>query len=139
LAPNSPVIASSTEFPFRRLLRLTGLRWRYCNPLTHGTSISLIISQNSIKLQGDWRKELEGGTCGLIWSTGGWMRPQITSVLMKIVDVPAETEPVTFQIETLLRESHWSHVALLTVYHTYSPAAAIEVKLPISYFDFTSE
>jgi hypothetical protein len=28
-----PVIPSNTEFPFRRLLRLAGLRSRYSNPL----------------------------------------------------------------------------------------------------------
>jgi hypothetical protein len=27
-----PVIATCTGFPLRRLLRLAGLRWRYCNP-----------------------------------------------------------------------------------------------------------
>jgi hypothetical protein len=27
-----PVIPPGTEFPFRRLLRLAGLRWRNCNP-----------------------------------------------------------------------------------------------------------
>jgi hypothetical protein len=31
-----PVIPPGAGFPFRRLLRLTGLRWRYCNPPPHG-------------------------------------------------------------------------------------------------------
>jgi hypothetical protein len=31
-----PVITPGTEFPFRRLLRLAGLRWRYSNPPPHG-------------------------------------------------------------------------------------------------------
>jgi hypothetical protein len=30
-----PVIAPGTRFPFRRFLRLAGLRWRYSNPLPH--------------------------------------------------------------------------------------------------------
>jgi hypothetical protein len=30
-----PLIAPGTEFPFRRLLRLSGLRWRYSNPPPH--------------------------------------------------------------------------------------------------------
>jgi hypothetical protein len=31
-----PVIPPGTGFPFRRLLRLAGLRWRYLNPPSHG-------------------------------------------------------------------------------------------------------
>jgi hypothetical protein len=31
-----PVLSPGTGFPFRRLLWLTGLRWRYSNPLPHG-------------------------------------------------------------------------------------------------------
>jgi hypothetical protein len=31
-----PVIPSGTGFPFRRLLRLAGLRWRHSNPPPHG-------------------------------------------------------------------------------------------------------
>jgi hypothetical protein len=31
-----PVIPPGTGFPFRHLLRLSGLRWNYCNPLPHG-------------------------------------------------------------------------------------------------------
>jgi hypothetical protein len=31
-----PVIPPGTEFPFRCLLRLAGLRWRYSNPPPHG-------------------------------------------------------------------------------------------------------
>jgi hypothetical protein len=30
-----PVIPPGTGFPFRRLLRLAGLRWRYCNTPSH--------------------------------------------------------------------------------------------------------
>jgi hypothetical protein len=30
-----PVIPPGTGFPFRRLLRLSGLRWRYSNPAVH--------------------------------------------------------------------------------------------------------
>jgi hypothetical protein len=32
----SPVITPGTGFPFRRLLRLAGLRWRYPTPPPHG-------------------------------------------------------------------------------------------------------
>jgi hypothetical protein len=52
----SPIIPPGTGFPFRCLIRLTGLRWRYSNPPPHGTPVSftiyltLIITQNSIKL-----------------------------------------------------------------------------------------
>jgi hypothetical protein len=31
-----PVIPPGTGFPFRRILRLAGLRWRYSNPRPHG-------------------------------------------------------------------------------------------------------
>jgi hypothetical protein len=31
-----PVISTGTGFPFRRPLRLAGLRWRYSNPPSHG-------------------------------------------------------------------------------------------------------
>jgi hypothetical protein len=33
-----------TGFPFHRLLRLTGLRWKYCNPPPHGLTKHLISS-----------------------------------------------------------------------------------------------
>jgi hypothetical protein len=35
-----PFIPSGTGFPFRRLLRLAGIRWRYSTPPPHGTSES---------------------------------------------------------------------------------------------------
>jgi hypothetical protein len=35
-----PVITPGTGFPFRRLLRLAGLRWRYSNPPQRGVSLS---------------------------------------------------------------------------------------------------
>jgi hypothetical protein len=34
-----PVTAQSTGLPFRRLLRLAGLRWRYSNPPPRGSSL----------------------------------------------------------------------------------------------------
>jgi hypothetical protein len=34
-----PVIPPGTVFPFRRLLRLVELRWRYSNPFPHGAAI----------------------------------------------------------------------------------------------------
>jgi hypothetical protein len=39
-----PVIPPDTGFPFRRLLRLAGLRWRYSNPprSLHGSLYSLV-------------------------------------------------------------------------------------------------
>jgi hypothetical protein len=39
-----PVIAPGTGFPFRRLLRLTGLRWRYSNPPPRGERSMFIPS-----------------------------------------------------------------------------------------------
>jgi hypothetical protein len=33
----APVILQGTEIPFRCLLRLAGLQWRYSNPPSHGT------------------------------------------------------------------------------------------------------
>jgi hypothetical protein len=42
---NGPVIPPGTGFPFRRLLRLAGLRWRYSNPPPHG-----MISELKVKV-----------------------------------------------------------------------------------------
>jgi hypothetical protein len=39
-----PVIAPGTGFPFRRLLRLAGLRWRYSTPPPHGIIENTIVS-----------------------------------------------------------------------------------------------
>jgi hypothetical protein len=36
-----PVIPPGTRFPFRRLLRLAGLRWRYSNPHPRGSNQQL--------------------------------------------------------------------------------------------------
>jgi hypothetical protein len=38
-----PVISPGTGFPFRRLLRLTGLRWRYSNPPPRGVCSELKV------------------------------------------------------------------------------------------------
>jgi hypothetical protein len=38
-----PVIPPGTGFPFRRLLRLAGLRWRYSNPAPHGRQCSRLV------------------------------------------------------------------------------------------------
>jgi hypothetical protein len=43
-----PVIAPSTGFPFRRLLRLATLRWRYSNPPPHAGMQLQGNSQNSV-------------------------------------------------------------------------------------------
>jgi hypothetical protein len=38
-----PVISPGTGFPFRRLLRLSGLRWRYSNPPPHRGRLTVKI------------------------------------------------------------------------------------------------
>jgi hypothetical protein len=43
--------AEALGSPFRRLLRLAGLRWRYSNPLLHG----LLTKNSNSKLLYDWR------------------------------------------------------------------------------------
>jgi hypothetical protein len=53
-----------TGFPFCRLLRLTGLRWRYCKPPLHGAQIIIRLwKKNSVALSPranytDWRPPL---------------------------------------------------------------------------------
>jgi hypothetical protein len=41
-----PVIPPGTGFPFRRLLRLAGQRWRYSHPPPHGQGVKSCISLN---------------------------------------------------------------------------------------------
>jgi hypothetical protein len=43
---SGPVIPPYTVFPFRRLLRFTGLRWRYLTPPLHGSTVgrNIILS-----------------------------------------------------------------------------------------------
>jgi hypothetical protein len=43
-----PVIPRGTGFPFRRLLRLAGLRWRYSNPPQHGVTMLCLIRARCI-------------------------------------------------------------------------------------------
>jgi hypothetical protein len=43
-----PVIPPGTGFPFRRLLQLLGLQWRYSNPPPHGVFMSLNTSTRYI-------------------------------------------------------------------------------------------
>jgi hypothetical protein len=38
-----PIIPPGIGFPFRRLLRLTGLRWRFSDPPPHGVSLTIFI------------------------------------------------------------------------------------------------
>jgi hypothetical protein len=45
-----PVIPPGTGFPFCRLLRLAGLRWRYSNPPVHG-SFSVVSLEVEVKLR----------------------------------------------------------------------------------------
>jgi hypothetical protein len=47
-----PVVPPGTGFPFHRLLRLAGLRWRYSNPPPHGLWLTQIQSQNCITTDG---------------------------------------------------------------------------------------
>jgi hypothetical protein len=51
-----PVIPPGTGFPFRRLLRLAGLRWRYSNPPSHG-SLAAIVNWPWLELLGTDRVE----------------------------------------------------------------------------------
>jgi hypothetical protein len=44
----SPIMPPGTGFPFRRLLRLAGLRWRYSNPSPHGNQMG--SSQVKVKV-----------------------------------------------------------------------------------------
>jgi hypothetical protein len=49
-----PVILLGTEFPFRRLLQLAGLRWRFSNPPPHGYYVWGYVST---KLSLYWRAQ----------------------------------------------------------------------------------
>jgi hypothetical protein len=40
-----PCYTQGTGFPFRRLLRLAGLRWRYSTPPPHGMTVELLLLQ----------------------------------------------------------------------------------------------
>jgi hypothetical protein len=42
------VMPPGTGFPFRRLLRLAGLRWRYSTPPPHGITLRLVASRSSV-------------------------------------------------------------------------------------------
>jgi hypothetical protein len=52
-----PIIAPGTRFPFCRLLRLAGLRWRHSNPPPHWFLLSLTQSESESEseLLYDWR------------------------------------------------------------------------------------
>jgi hypothetical protein len=47
-----PVIPSSTGFPFRRLLRFAGLRWKYSNPPPRGIRVCQSQSESYITTDG---------------------------------------------------------------------------------------
>jgi hypothetical protein len=57
-----PVIPPGTEFPFRRLLRLAGLRWRYSNPpprlsqLRVWVTVRLTVYRQSVRLGAEPRE-----------------------------------------------------------------------------------
>jgi hypothetical protein len=40
-----PFVPPGSKFPFRHLLRLSGLRWRYSNPPPHGRQTSSVNSE----------------------------------------------------------------------------------------------
>jgi hypothetical protein len=50
-----PVIPPGTGFPFRRLIRLAGLQWRYSNPPPHGLDFWQSESESESELLHDWR------------------------------------------------------------------------------------
>jgi hypothetical protein len=50
-----PFIPSGTGFPFGCLLRLTGLRWRYSTPFSHGMTWQLTGSESESELLYEWR------------------------------------------------------------------------------------
>jgi hypothetical protein len=51
-----PVIPPGTRFPFRRLVRLAGLRWRYSNPPPRGMPTFLSLHVEYLILHGPHRK-----------------------------------------------------------------------------------
>jgi hypothetical protein len=70
-----PDIPPGTGFPFRRLLRLEGLRWRYSNPPPHGTfkqlNLLLIIisrhgSLENISRNSTFTVALSGSFCAAL-------------------------------------------------------------------------
>jgi hypothetical protein len=44
---DDPVIPPGTGFPFRRLLRLSGILWRYWNPPPHGMAVFTFPNNNT--------------------------------------------------------------------------------------------
>jgi hypothetical protein len=77
-----PFIPPDTGFPFSRLLRLAGLRWRYSNPPPHGTSN--IVSRDWVWLQTGFRlmigftEHLQNVTTNNYDSLTGLHTPKIT-------------------------------------------------------------
>jgi hypothetical protein len=77
-----PVISPGTGFPFRRLLRLAGLRWKYSNPPSHGLdeariSFTLYLTGNRLHLHNNGQpiNVIYGNNRCLWWEAYGtqWM------------------------------------------------------------------
>jgi hypothetical protein len=82
------VIPPGTGFPFRRLLRLAGLRWKYSNPPPHGltnsTPLVLLITYRHVPC----RKHSSHYCCiqSFPWThTRLWSRYLVTAVLQLFV------------------------------------------------------
>jgi hypothetical protein len=71
-----PVIPPGTGFPFRRLLRLAGIRWRYSNPPPHGIlfSIKLKVRVTLAPINPSWRQVLDPGSYLGRKNTTTWLR-----------------------------------------------------------------
>jgi hypothetical protein len=61
-----PVIPPGTGFPFRRLLRLAGLRWKYSNQLSHGRLIDWLKSKLYYGRKSVTRFLFSGDNCGIL-------------------------------------------------------------------------
>jgi hypothetical protein len=53
-----PVIPPGTGFPFRRLLRLAGLRWRYSNPPPRGAALNQFGRSSDVASEWNIQKPL---------------------------------------------------------------------------------
>jgi hypothetical protein len=95
-----PVIPPGTGFPFRRLLRLAGLRWRHSTPLPHGINPELFAPIVKITPRhGPHRKHLSSITACVFVSAETCLRircPETPCI------TPLIKNPLPFQL-TLLR------------------------------------
>jgi hypothetical protein len=112
---DGPVIPPGTRFPFRRLLRLAGLRWRYSNPPLFGQLLLIATALNYIPiLTTDHREDIPSNSSSSVASRGHHQKrtKNITSLLLLYWPLPSKGRCTVTSFEVAVQQRVTIHISV---------------------------